>query len=246
MNVKVFLKFNRNDPSAYLCLQYWLELFQKYDTTIICDLYDTVTQTMPAKLSKAIHGYKVKIINTDYQQFIVPYFKSKKQKMASANYEAFRLKESSDLIWIIDADDTMFLSTDYEGLRGRLKKAEQYLISNKLDGFSLDFYREYNDTWTFGVACFNSNLNWNKVKSVTADNIEHYNLPMNIDSMFDVLKRKNQLRLESFVFPGYAFQHLINNFRKLNVGVYFWSGAAKGKPARLWDTPLHPEVIEIV
>jgi hypothetical protein len=236
---KVFLKFNRDTPISYVCLHYWLEIFSNYEIFVVCDLFDA-RDSIPKKLLNITVDKSVKFINTDYNlaKEYTPNFKSKKRKMASANLTCFSYLDKNDkFLWIIDADDTWFLTNDSNGIQGKIKCAEDYLIENSLDGFSLDFYREYNDSWTFGLCLLAANINWQQIKSVSNQEIEEYNLPLNGDSIFDVLGRTTRLKLKSFVFDGYGFQHIENNFPNLAGGIYFW------KNKKLWDIPLKEDVI---
>lgn len=238
--MKAFLKFNRSDSFSKVCLLHWLEVFQEYEIFIVCDLFDVNKDMIPDYLQILTQGKTVKFINTDYSlgNEYAPMCKSRKRAMASANLVCFKhISPKDESFWIIDADDTMFLTKDYSYLKDRLKSAEQYLRDNSLDAFSLDFYREYNDTWTFGVCLMSSKINWQQIKSITGDDILKYNISLNCDSIFDILGRKGIFKLKNFVFNGMAFQHLVNNFRKMNVGVYYWNDK------KLWDMPLKDDVV---
>lgn len=236
---KVFLKFNRNTDLSYVCLHYWLEIFCDYEIYIVCDLFHQ-NEKYPKKIVDLIGDKQVKIINSDYLlgNMFTPNFKSKKKKMASANLTCFsHLDQNDRFFWIVDADDTWFLTNDAVGIREKLNLAELYLLENSIDGFSLDFYREYNNSWTFGLCLLSANINWQQIKDVSNQEIESYDLPLNGDSIFDVLGRTNRLKLKSFVFDNYGFQHIENNFPNLPGGIYFW------KNKKLWDIPLEEDVI---
>jgi hypothetical protein len=242
MKPKVFLKFNRDDPSAVVCLCFWLNLYQGYDVYIVCDLFDAKNDHIPDYLKPLLAYNSAKIINTDYSlgNEYTPHFKKRKRNMSSANLTCFSyLTKEDNCLWIIDADDTMFLSRDFEGLRTKLNTAEKYLLDNKLDGFSLDFYREHNDTWTFGVCLLDAKIAWKKISEVQIQELEELGLALNGDSIFDILGRKGTYKLKSFVFDEFAFQHIINNFPKLAAGIYWW------KDRKLWDKPLKEDVISL-
>lgn len=238
--MKVFLKFNRSDSSAIVCLTFWLELFRNYEIIINCDLFVLNRDPVPQYLTDAISGRNTKLINSDYTtgDIYTPYMKSKKRRMASANLTCFQHLDKSDkYFWVIDADDTMFLFQNYSYIQQKLANAENYAIENNLDGFSLDFYREYNNTWTFGVCLLRADIDWKKISTISGDDLNRYNLSMNSDSIFDYLGRKNVFKLKSFVFENLSFQHLINKHVPLPNGIYYWHNK------KIWDKPLHTEVV---
>lgn len=238
--MKVFLKYNRIGTVEESCLSFWLEVFAQYEIYIVCDLFNVDKDSVPKNLKKLTNNINVTFINSDYSlgNQYVPYIKGRKRGMASANLTCFNYLESKDkFLWIIDADDTKFLDYDIDELRKKFVKAQKYLLDNNLDGFSLDFYRNYNDTWTFGVCVMSSKIEWKKIKDVTDKNLQSFKLPGNSDSVFDCLGRMGQLKLKNFVFDNHKFQHVYNNFRKLEKGIYSWSDK------KLWNTPLKEDVI---
>jgi len=239
---KVFLKFNRTDSFSLVCLLHWLEVFKGHEIFIVCDLYNTVKDQIPYYLSSLILGKNIKVINSDYTlgDKYTPEFKARKRKMASANLTCFNyLTKKDKLFWIIDADDTIFLTKDYENLSARLHRAEDIMKQENLDGFSLDFYRSLNNTWTFGVCLLRSDINWQQVENIKKEDLDKENLVYNSDSIFDYLGGKGILKLKNFVFPGYGFQHIINNYPAMPAGIYFWNNK------KVWDIPLKDDVIEI-
>lgn len=240
--MKVFLKFNREDDYSKICLIHWLEIFKDYEIFILTDLFDvSLKKNIPAFLKTVSSLYSTKLINSDYS--IAPtYFKcikGAKHRMASANMTCFQHLENSAAFWIIDADDTMFLYANYELIRDKIKLAETYFFENKLDGFSLDFYRNMNNGWTFGVCLLNSNTSWKSVASLTSDEIAETGLARNIDTAFHVLWKKNVLKLANFVFNDCAFQHIANNYPDMPHGIYSWTNNT------LWNSPLQQDVIII-
>ena len=233
---KVFLKFNRNDESALLCLQYWLALFKNYQILIICDLFKD-TGPIPKFLKPILQPYNVQIKNTDYTlraQTDELFIKGTKVKQSCANLTCFKyLDEEDKFFWLIDADDTMFLSREFASLREKLVSAENILLNESLDGLSLDFYREAFDQWSFGVCLLNKNIDLEKLK----DKSLFKNSVVNLDGAFDELRKSGSYQLKSFVINGYGFQHLINRFKGLKGGIYFWNDGM------LWDIPLKDDVI---
>lgn len=222
MKPQVFLKFNRPDVSAYLCLMSWLEIFRDYEITIICDCFSS-KHPMPSFLSEYIDK-EIKIENTDYaigRSFLDRFPKKKSRNQGSANLTAFKLS-MSDKFWIIDADDTMWLTRDFQLIKEKILEAEKYFDNSSLDGLSLDFYRELNDIWTFGMCLIKRDLDFSCFDKldIESENKKHNT---NIDICFDLMRKNNNWKLKSFIFDGLPFQHLINNFKDLPHGIYMWS-----------------------
>lgn len=236
---KVFLKYNRIGNIEETCLLFWLNLFENYQIYIVCDLFN-VNDHVPENLQKLTKDITVKFINSNYAlgNEYLHYAKSKKRKMASANLTCFDYVDSVDKsFWIIDADDTYFIDPDFEFLKRKFSEAELYLKENELDGFSLDFYRNYNDSWTFGVCLLNSSISWKKLKDIKPEELQKFNLPANGDSVFDVLGRLGKFNLKNFVIDNTQFCHVYNNFRNLPNDYYSW------KDNKLWNMPLKSDVV---
>jgi hypothetical protein len=236
---KVFLKFHRTDPAAVLCLRFWLELFKNYKTFILCDRYNPSSESAPGYLKTILIDYNVTVINSDYSigDTHCRNLKGAKRGMASANLTAFQHIEKDENFWMIDADDTVFLTRDFDGLREKLKTAEQYLLDNELDGFSLDFYRNLNNGWTFGLCLLRGSMPWQLIKDVDMGPMTEKGFARNIDTAFDSLAKSGLIKLANFVFDKQAFQHQCNNYPEMPHGIYIWH---KNK---LWDAPLQPDVI---
>lgn len=236
---KAFLKFNRSDAASLLCLRFWLESFREYETYILCDLYDINVDPVPTYLKSILLDYPVKIINTDYTigKEYCQNLKGAKRGMASANMTCFRYITAEDNFWIIDADDTLFLTRDYALIQDKLKLAEQYLVANNLDGFSLDFYRNLNNGWTFGVCLLRGSMPWQLIKDVDMSPMVEAGFARNIDTAFDSLGRSGKIKLLNFVFDRLAFQHQINNYPDMPQGIYNWHRG------NLWNKPLQPDVV---
>jgi len=237
--MKAFLKFNRSDTASIMCLYHWLELFRDYDITVVCDLYNVDTQPRPAYLNETVVGKSFDVINSDYSTGNIMPFKARKRKMASANFTCFNLTTNEHYYWLIDADDTMFLIRDYNLIKEKLKQVEYIASKDRLDGFSLDFYRETNnDHWSFGVCLLKGNLDMSKLQSVTPEDVDAIpGLAKNLDSWFDILRRRKVFNLKSFVFDNIPFQHCINPMPQPMHGIYFWNNKMLG------TTPLREDVI---
>jgi len=245
MKTNVFLKIDRDVPHTLLCLRFWLETFKNYKTFVLCD-----NKALAEKLHNClVYDYPAaELIESD--RSLVTYLqqlKSSKRNMATANLSGFEKSNDADLFWMIDADDTMFLTHNFEIINEKLHHAENYLVKNNLDGFSLDFYSTQVrkgdtkpcDAWTFGVALFRANLNWRELVEVTADEMEKYLFARNIDSVFHCMRARGKWKLESFVFNGLSFQHLYNNYPAMPNGVYYW------RKRKLWDIQLPDRIVQL-
>ena len=196
------------------CTRYWCEVFKDYPN--------------------------INIVNSDYElgQHLAC-LKPRKRGMAMANLTGITLSQDADAFWMIDADDTMFLNCSFDRVRDKLRIAESQFAQQGLDAYSLDFYRNKTNGWTFGVALLSSKIDPAILKTVSGDEMMSYGGPRNIDTAFHVLWKRGDLKCANFVFGGMAFQHTHNNYELMPEGVYYWS---KG---RLWDQPLQSDVVTI-
>ena len=241
MKTNVFLKIDRMDMHAVHCLRFWLETFKDYPTWILCDRTEE-DGSRPTILDTCFLDYpQTKFTASD--RSLVTYLselKPRKRNMATANLTGFELsKSNSDNFWMIDADDTQFLTHRWDALNDKLHSAEQYLVEHSLDGFSLDFYSTHNAGWTFGVALFRSDLHWTELTQIKGDEMRDFMFPRNIDAAFHCMREKKLWKLESFVFSGMSFQHVYNNYPEMVNGVYYWN---KGM---LWDIPLPNRIVSL-
>jgi hypothetical protein len=237
--MKVFLKYNRDDTGSKICLYQWLEIFRSYEIIIACDLF--TPDNVPDYLKNIDPTIKFKIVNTDYSTGNVLPFKARKKKQASANLSCFKHAGNDRHFWIVDADDTQFLVRDPNLVREKLKIAEKIFLEKNLDGFSLDFYRETHfDHWSFGVCLLKTKLDLSKLDLIKPEDVDNTpGLTKNLDSWFDMLRRKKIYNLESFVFDNIPFQHCINPMTEPMHGIYFWNNK------KLGNIDLKPDVISI-
>ena len=138
---------------------------------------------------------------------------------------------------MIDADDTQFLTYDFDAIRKKIKLAENTFNEKSYDAFSLDFYRNLNNGWTFGMALIRTNCAWQQMKELTGDDLTTQGMARNIDTAFHVMGQKGILKIGNFVFDRMAFQHLYNNYPEMPHGIYSWYRG------NLWDQPLQSDVI---
>lgn len=235
--MKAYLKYNRLEAAGWMSLLFWLEVFKDYDITIVCDLFDVKTQEPPLMLKNILQSvnYKGNIINTDYGSshiFNDVILKKKYRTAGAVNTTCFNYHTSTDPFWLIDADDTFFITRDYNYLRSKLAKAEEIMRKNNYDGFGLDFYRVYNDTWSFGVALMRPGLDFNYIRAQLKD--EDF-VPKKdtkcLDVWFDKLRKQGKLKLESFVIDQGNFVHYIDGKFERPYNLYEWyNGKWNDKP----------------
>jgi hypothetical protein len=221
--MKVLFTFNRNDTTSLICLQNWLEIFKDYDITIVCDLYNVSKDPTPAYLANMPFNFTV--INTNYKLGEILPFKARKRMQASAKLTCFEQAKPYSHFWMVDADDTMFLTRDYSQVKEKIKRVEKLSLEKDFDGLSLDFYRETNhDHWSFGLSFLKSNINFDLFKQVTPEDTDVTpGLTKNLDSWFDILRRRKILKLESYVFDNIPFQHNVNPMSAPMHGIYLWN-----------------------
>ncbi len=236
-SVSAFLKIDRMDAHGIHCLRFWLELFKNHETYILCDRAET------DMLKTCMLDYPDAKLIASIRASIMPSLrelKGAKRNMACANITGFEIARGrTDAFWMIDADDTQFLTHRWAALDEKFRSAERHLAENKLDGFSLDFYSTHNTGWTFGVALFRSDLPWQELTQVKGADMVDFMFPRNIDAAFHCMRERGAWKLESFVFSGMSFQHVYNNYPDMVNGVYYWN---KGK---LWDIPLPERIVSI-
>lgn len=229
---KVFLKFNNTDSMSITCLTFWLEIFKENELYLMCDKDVSL-------ISHLIKYYNITVFKTDYS-LTIPYnhlFKKEKNiNCAAVNFTIFELAKNDLLYWMIDADDTMFLTHDATSLKEKLNHVETIFTKDNLDGFSLDFYREHNDHWSFGVGIFKGNIDYNKI--IEVDFSQYKKKPKNLDGCFDILRHEQKLKLESFVIDNTMFIHT-KSFKIPYApnGIYYWNNK------KVWNTALNVGVI---
>lgn len=233
--MNVYLKFNNLDAMSITCLTFWIELFkEKYNLYLLCDKEEDA-------VDKIVNFYNLKLYRTDYST-VDPYIKFfKKQKhinCAAVNLTIFEIAKDEQCFWMIDADDTMFLTYDIENLKKKIKEAEDLFLNSDMDGLSLDFYREWRDHWSFGICLFRGNINYKKMTDLSIDLFKK--IPRNMDGCFDLLRKENKLKLKSFVFDEMTFIHTKSfKIEYAPNGLYYWNNK------KVWNTPLNNEVIVI-
>lgn len=240
--MKVYLKYNKDPketPSSLSCLKFWIDVFQKYEITVITDIYD-INHRKPKQFE---NFENIRYINTDYtlSDDLNHILEGKRwKKVAASNFTCYQ-DSNYEPFWLIDADDTLFLTLDFKDIRNKILQVEKIFADEQLQGFSLDFYRTIKrDHWSFGMAILKNFDNLKEIlKSTKEQDIRNYKLPLNLDSIFDTHRRKGNLKLKSFIFNDYYFQHQLEQ-KYLPWGIYKWSNNL------LWDSiEINNEVIVI-
>jgi len=228
--MKVYLKYNRNSIQSKFCLERWLKIFKKYKKCILTDIDADYTN---------LDISDCEFLQSNYD-LVEPYqncfFGERWSRPGAANLTAYENAKNEDAFWLIDADDTIIHHSDVSLIQAKLKSCEDYLIDNKLDGFSLDFYREFTGQWSFGVALLSGKIDLSLLNSFDDSMIPGEHLVWkNMDMIFTILRHSNLLRLESFVLDELGFSHL----RPELESSYYW---ANGK---LWDIELGEDIVII-
>ena len=147
------------------------------------------------------------------------------RKAGAANITAYDLAKT-DYFWLIDADDTIFL-TDPSSVSQKLALAERIATLSTLDGFSYAFYRHIQaNHWSFGISLMRRDISMDLVASVEAREIVQLGIGDNLDGAFDILRRRKSLKLESFILNDLIFHHYTPQKQDWVVGapygVYCW------------------------
>jgi hypothetical protein len=157
MKTNVFLKIDRMDMHAVHCLRFWLETFKDYPTWILCDRTEE-DGSRPRILETCFVDYpQTKFVASD--RSLVSYLaelKPRKRNMATANLTGFELSRgNSDCFWMIDADDTQFLTHRWDALNEKLHNAENYLIRTQTGRIQFGFLQHTQcrmDIWSSTVS----------------------------------------------------------------------------------------------
>ena len=233
--IKIYLKFNNLDAMSITCLTFWIEFFKNdYELVLLCDKEDEI-------VNRIVSENNLKLFKTDYSlaEPCKKIFKTNKNiNCAAVNLTIFEMAKNDKWFWMIDADDTMFLTYDIINLKEKIKKVEDLFLNSTMDGLSLDFYRELRDHWSFGVCLFKGSIDYKRWKEITIDDFKK--IPRNLDGCFDILRKDNRIILKSFVLDEIMFIHT-KSFKLDYVpnGLYYW------KNKKVWDMPLNSEVIII-
>lgn len=226
--MKVYLKFNKTDTVGYMCLMSWLDIFKDYEIVLVCDLFNINTDPVPKFLKDTIdqHPHPIKLLNTDYS-LSIPFndaiLDKRYQRAAAANLTCFKDNAADPFFWLIDADDTMFLTRNFTTIKEKLKIAEEIVVNEDLDSLALDFYRMQNDTWSFGICLVKQSLDFNFIKNNLTENDWNPKDTRCLDIWFDKLRRQHKLNLKSFVLDKTSFIHYVHKTKTLPYTLYEWS-----------------------
>lgn len=215
----VYFLVDRDCPYMIMCVQAWINICNYLGTRnvfIVCD-----NKKVEIKIIKNINFHKIKfefirshgkkIINvarlTCRPNWINPACAHIKP-LYHAHDNGF------DHIWIIDADDTMFLSSA-RLIAERMQLVENIAIKENIDFYSLDMWESMNGGfWTFGVTYVNDVAEIIKRTENHTINVMKYRVfkqvrskIINVDGFYADLGKKNIFNIKSFYFRNISFIH---------------------------------------
>jgi len=226
--MKVYLKFNKTDTVGYMCLLSWLEIYKEYQIVLVCDLFDINKDPVPKFLKDTLdqHTFPIEIINTDYS-LSIPFddiiLDKRYRRAAAANLTCFKHNLDDPFFWLVDADDTMFLTRNFTLIKEKLKAAEEIAVNDNLDSLALDFYRMQNGTWSFGICLVKQALDFADIKNSLPEDQWNSKDTRCLDIWFDKLRRQHKLNLRSFVLDKTSFIHYVHKTKTLPYTLYEWS-----------------------
>lgn len=228
--MKVYLKFNKTDSVGYMCLLSWLEIFHDYEIILVCDIFKVDSEPTPLFLDSVLKrtNKHIEIINTDYllsEPFNDLIHDPRYQKAAAANLTCHKHNTTDQIYWLVDADDTMVLSRNFDFVKKKFSEAENHFISNNLDSLALDFYRMQNDTWSFGICLMRSTLNFDYIRDKLSDKDFVPKDTRCLDICFDKLRRKDLLKLKTFIINDLSFIHYVHKTKNLPYYLYHWNNS---------------------
>lgn len=231
-----YLKINRNIEDSLLCLQYWINLVDKYgsDFYILCDS-ENLRKSVLKNLTfytpeiKFIKSYKTEFKKINCFQEIAPNWIN----ASCAHLSVFLHAKKNNIkkYWNIDADDTAFLTEPHSGAKF-LEEAQKYAEINNIDLFSFDFWttKTKNKHWSFGITYTNTTkdiLSLLETNKINWNNYRNWTSVRNIDWVFTFLKDTKKLNSKTFYVENLYFIHFGRFFSDLkNANIAYWN---KGK-----------------
>jgi hypothetical protein len=212
-----YLKINRNDNYAFLCLQHWLYTIEILDADfyIICDKDKLERQILKRIVFKNGDIKFIKSVEKPLCNIVKNIATKNWVKAAHAHLTTFWHAKRNNIenFWNIDADDTMFLAKP-EIVADILKRAQSYADKNDLNTFSLDMWwsRTAQKHWSFGVTYTRQNVDWFEVFNRNQDtnwqnHYREYACEFNVDYFFTYLKDFMKLKIETFYVENCYFVH---------------------------------------
>ncbi|MBO5948088.1 hypothetical protein J6Q66_04560 [bacterium] len=229
-----YLKINRTDDYAFVCLQHWIDIIAKMDREfiILCDkpelekkvLEKVFFNSQNVNFMKSMkNGHIEKIVNTISTKFWI------KATLAHLTTFYHAKKSGFNSFWNIDADDTLFCM-DPCMIGPYLKNIEQYAEENKISAFSLDMHRSRTNGihWSFGITYTRMDINWFSIFKENKNSewqkyYNKYDYEFNLDWFFTYLRDYKNIKNETFYINNSSFIHWGNFI--LNVigsGVFEW------------------------
>lgn len=196
-NPVLYLKINRADEAALMCMQYWLNIanFMNSDIYIICDKKEIKYKLLKTLQFKNENIKFIKSVVNPIKNIIKTICSPCWEKARYAHFTTFyySIKNNIENYWNIDADDTTFLcrpsiSTEI------LQKVAKYADDNDINAFSLDMWRSrsYGKHWSFGIT-------YQKNKDCSWQN-------------FNYLREYSKLKIQNWYVEDLYFLHWGNFF----------------------------------
>lgn len=213
----LYLKINRSDEAAVMCMQYWLNIanFMNADIYIICD-----KKEIKYKLLKTLHFKNenikfIKSIVNPLKKIIKTICSPCWEKAGYAHFTTFyhSIKNNIQNYWNIDADDTTFLCRPSISAE-ILQKAAKYADDNNINAFSLDMWRSrsYGKHWSFGITYQKNNIDWFKIFQSNKDCkwqklYANQTTIYNVDFYFNYLREYSKLKIQNWYVENLYFLH---------------------------------------
>lgn len=229
-----YLKINRDNDFALICLQYWIDIINLLDADfyIICDNCKLKYKVLKNVTFKNLNIKFIKSKNPSLESVVKMMATPMWENAAYAHLTTFyhsKLHGFRDF-WNIDADDAMFLASPPK-MAEKIQAIEDYAKKNKVDNFSLDMHtsKSRDRYWSFGITYTQNNLDyfelfrkyssleWRKHSAFSMDK------EFNIDRYFTFLRDKKIANNKIFCLNKCYFIHYGNFLvRRNHFGIYYW------------------------
>lgn len=217
-----YLKTNRSDEAALMCMQYWLNIanFMDADIYIICDKKEIEYKLLKNVTFKNQNIKFIKSAVNPLKKIIKNICSKCWEKAGYAHLTTFyhSLKNGIHNYWNIDADDTTLLCRPSISAE-IMQKVAQYADENEINAFSLDMWRSrsHGKHWSFGITYQKNNIDWFKIFNSNKDrkwqkNYENQTTIYNVDFYFNYLLEYVKLKIENWYVEDLYFLHWGNFF----------------------------------
>ncbi|MGZ4474496.1 MAG: hypothetical protein ACXVWW_02205 [Nocardioides sp.] len=269
-----YLKINRRTTVTTRCLRFWAQTWAGTGARVflLCDWdADDIAAWVPAELEyEAVVPSSPRMAELLHDKVAPRWRNAGAAHMTSFEHAA---AEGLEEFWGIDADDTLFLH-DPAMIRARLAGVEEWAHAHDVDTVSLDFYRTYENHWSFGVAFTRMSADYvglvealdpadmratiaaapagliGRRKAGSDVDVPRGIDPQleNIDMVFDHLRLSGEAVLESFYLDDTFFMHA--GLVEWRQGEYDRTGetlrgAYHWKDGLVWDDPIDPACVKL-